>query len=93
MINNDPLSLLPQLNAPSTYAHYSTLRSLLEMRFLLSLPLVALSFLAAHVAANPHGAPHARRHDSIARRAPGDVSTHLQKRFDNSRWTFYDVGL
>jgi len=62
------------------------------MRFSLSLPTVALSFFIANVAADPHGSPHARRHDSIARRAPGDVSTHLQKRFDNSRWTFYDVG-
>lgn len=63
------------------------------MRFLLSLPVVALSFFVADVAANPHGSSHARRHDSIARRAPGDVSTNLQKRFDNARWTFYDVGM
>ncbi|KAF9792447.1 plant expansin [Thelephora terrestris] len=63
------------------------------MRFSLSLPVVALSYLVAGAAADPHGGPHARRHDSIARRAPGDVSAHLQKRFDNARWTFYDVGL
>lgn len=90
----DALSLLPlNLDVPSTYARYYTLRSLLEMRFLLSLPAVALSFFLAHVAANPHGSPHARRHDSIARRAPADVSTHFQKRFENARWTFYDVGM
>lgn len=93
MINDTLFSSSLNLNVPSNYTRYSTLRSLLEMRSLLSLPVVALSFFLAHVAANPHGSPHARRHDSIARRAPGDVSTHLQKRFDNTRWTFYDVGM
>ena len=58
------------------------------MRLLLSLQFLALSFL---VAANTHDAR--RAHDSIARRAAGDVSAHLHKRFDNARWTFYDVGL
>jgi len=62
------------------------------MRLLLSLQILALSFLAPQAIANTHGSPHAARHahDSIARRAPGDVALH--KRFDNSRWTFYDVG-
>lgn len=65
------------------------------MRFLLSLSILALSFFTAGIAANPHGSLHGvrRAHDSIARRAPGDVSVHLHKRFDNARWTFYDVGL
>jgi hypothetical protein len=65
------------------------------MRFLLSLPIIALSFLVADVAANPHGNLHAARHvhDSIARRAPGDVAVHLNKRFSNAKFTFYDVGL
>jgi len=91
---NDALSLLPStLTFPQTTLVNTTLRSLLEMRFLLSLSAVALSFFLAHVAANPHGSPNARRHDSIARRAPGNASTHLQKRDDNSRWTYYDVGL
>jgi hypothetical protein len=63
------------------------------MRFLLSLLAVALSFVA-DAAANPHGTPHARRHDAIARRAPGDISAHLQKRdFEGAKWSFYDVGL
>jgi hypothetical protein len=63
------------------------------MHFLLSLPVVALSFFVAAAAANPHG-NHARRHDAIARRAPGDISAHLQKRdFQGARWSFYDVGL
>jgi len=63
------------------------------MHFLLSLPIVALSFFVADSAANPHGGHHAARHahDAIARRVPGDVSLH--KRFDNTRFTFYDVGL
>lgn len=64
------------------------------MRFLLSLPVLALSLFATDAAANPHGGLHARRaHDAIARRAPGDVAIHLNKRFDNARFTFYDVGL
>ena len=91
---NDPLSFLPPtltLTQPTFFTQ--TLRSLPEMRFLLSLPVIAVSFFVANVAANLHGSPHARRHDAIARRAPGDVSTDLQKRFDSARWTFYDVGL
>ena len=61
---------------------------------LFSLPILALSFFVADVVANPHGNHHAARraHDAIARRAPGDLAVH-QKRFDNARWTFYDVGL
>ena len=62
------------------------------MRSLLSLPLVALSLFVADIAANPHGSPHLRRaHDAIARRAPGDLSVQ-RRSFDNSKWTFYDVG-
>jgi len=65
------------------------------MRFPLSLSIIALSFFAPDVAANPHGNLHAARHahDSIARRAPGDVAVHLNKRFSNARFTFYEVGL
>jgi len=42
------------------------------------------------VCANPHGA-HLKRHQGIAKRATGNVQLH--KRFDGTRWTFYDVGL
>lgn len=47
----------------------------------LALPLLAVA---------DHGS-RARRHDSVAHRARGDV--HLYKRFDNARYTFFDVGL
>jgi len=65
------------------------------MRLLLSLQFLALSFLAADVAANIHGSPYAARraHDSVARRAPGEVTVHHDKRFSNAKFTFYDVGL
>ena len=85
---NDALSFSPQLNVHSTYTRYPSLHSLPEMRFLLSLQFLALSFL---VAANTHAAR--RAHDSIARRASGDVGVHLHKRISNARFTFYDVGL
>lgn len=49
-----------------------------------------LSFALPLLAVADHG-PRARRHDSIAHRARGDV--HLYKRFDNARFTFYDVGM
>jgi len=49
---------------------------------------VALPLLAL---ADGHG--HARRHDSIARRARGDVSEFEKRSFTNARFTFYDVGL
>ena len=65
------------------------------MRLLLSLPILALSLFATDVVANPHGSFHAARraHDSIARRAPGDLAVHHHKRASNARFTFYDVGL
>ena len=47
----------------------------------LALPYLAL---AGHV-------PHRRQHNTLARRVPGTVQLH--KRFDNARFTFYDVGL
>lgn len=50
---------------------------------LLALPLAAL--------ADSHG-HHARNHHELAKRAPGEVG-HLQKRFSNARFTYYDVGL
>ncbi|CAL1704218.1 unnamed protein product [Somion occarium] len=52
---------------------------------------LALPFMAASQPA--HGNAHARRHNEIAQRARGDVSSHLYKRFSGIRFTFYDVGL
>ena len=47
----------------------------------------ALPFAVAH----PHD-NHAARHDQLARRMSGEVST-LHKRAFSGRFTFYDVGL
>lgn len=58
---------------------------------LFSLALVPLALAASAIAAS-HG--HKRHHShGVAKRARGDVSHTLAKRFDNARWSFYDVGL
>jgi hypothetical protein len=57
------------------------------MRFLTLLGLSALSLVAAEL----HGSFNPHRHRDIAHRSKGDMQLH--KRIDNSRWTFYDVGL
>ena len=54
----------------------------------LSLLTVVLPFAAY---AEPHANPAHHRHRDIAHRARGDVQLH--KRYDNARFTFYDVGL
>lgn len=59
------------------------------MRSLFAVSLLALSFFTGAAVAEPHG--QRRNHDSIARRAQGDVNIH--KRFSSARWTFYDVGM
>lgn len=63
------------------------------MRLSLSLPFLALFFFAPDIAAGPHGYPHVARHvhDAIARRVPGDVIAHHNKRYDGIRMTWYDV--
>ena len=55
-----------------------------------SIASIALPFAAG---ASPHAHGHGRRHNDVAHRARGDVSNHLYKRFDNVRYTWYDVGL
>ncbi|KAI0797820.1 RlpA-like double-psi beta-barrel-protein domain-containing protein-containing protein [Abortiporus biennis] len=49
-----------------------------------------LSIALPLFASAEHG--QSRRHNSLARRARGDIQ-HIGKRFDNARLTFYDVGL
>lgn len=56
--------------------------------FGLTLLALGLPFTAL---AEPHAQPHVNRHRDIAKRALGNVDLH--KRFSDSRWTFYDVGL
>lgn len=57
---------------------------------LITLPFVMLSLSAlALTESNAHEAPRHHSRD-IARRARGDV--RLYKRFDNAKFTFYDVG-
>ncbi|KAF9017789.1 hypothetical protein BDZ89DRAFT_1074540 [Hymenopellis radicata] len=57
---------------------------------LFSLALVPLALAASAIAAS-HG--HKRHHaHGVAKRARGDVSHTLAKRFDGARWSYYDVG-
>ena len=49
----------------------------------LALPLVAF--------ANPHASVHHARHAEIAKRQSSDIQLH--KRYEDARWSFYDVGL
>ncbi|RDB24076.1 Allergen Asp f 7 [Hypsizygus marmoreus] len=55
------------------------------------LSLVSLVLPLAASAVSPHGSQHHSRHAEIARRRDGDVQLH--KRFSQSKWSFYDVGL
>ncbi|KAF5386808.1 hypothetical protein D9615_001859 [Tricholomella constricta] len=59
------------------------LANLFSFSLLLAAPLAAL--------ANPHGSAHFKRHVEVAKRQGGDVQLH--KRFSDTRWSFYDVGL
>ena len=55
-----------------------------------------LSFLSLVLPFGASGASHGepgRRHDSIARRARGDIHLYKREKFTNARFTFYDVGL
>ncbi|PBK96703.1 hypothetical protein ARMGADRAFT_1163100 [Armillaria gallica] len=55
------------------------------------IPLVTLALSVAAFAV-PHDNIHAQRHNGVAKRARGDLNNFV-KRYDNARWTFYDVGL
>ncbi|KAF8631444.1 hypothetical protein AX17_005121 [Amanita inopinata Kibby_2008] len=57
---------------------------------LFSLVLLPLA-ISLGVSASEHGLNHHRRHHGLARRASSAVQ--IFKRFENARWTFYDVGL
>jgi hypothetical protein len=58
--------------------------------------LVSLILLVSAVLPFAVGSTHGRvqrgRHQELAQRARGDVNIH-KRAFDNSRFTFYDVGL
>ncbi|KIM65311.1 hypothetical protein SCLCIDRAFT_1212480 [Scleroderma citrinum Foug A] len=51
----------------------------------LSIPFIAV--------ASEHRPAWSRRHQEVARRAPGNVDVHKRQTFANARFTFYDVGL
>ena len=51
-----------------------------------------LSFALPLLTVADHG-PRARRHDTIALRARGDVQPHKRGQTFDGRFTFYDVGL
>ncbi|KAG7452650.1 uncharacterized protein BT62DRAFT_925206 [Guyanagaster necrorhizus] len=55
------------------------------------IPFVTLALSLAALAV-PHDNIHAHRHNGVAKRARGDLNTFV-KRYDNARWTYYDVGL
>jgi hypothetical protein len=57
---------------------------------LVVLPVLALSGVAAAAVVTPRHGPDHIHHKDLANRTDGN--THW-KRFSNSRWTFYDVGL
>jgi hypothetical protein len=59
------------------------------MRFLTLLSVAVASW---SVQANPHAKPDGHHHRDIAKRASGDI-IELEKRFSNTRFTYYAVGM
>ncbi|KAK0459581.1 RlpA-like double-psi beta-barrel-protein domain-containing protein-containing protein [Desarmillaria tabescens] len=56
------------------------------------IPIVTLALSLAALAVPHDNNIHAHRHNGVAKRARGDLNNFV-KRYDNARWTFYDVGL